>query len=280
MMEVEKLTEKEYFSFLQEIEESDERLEDDISTLSSKIEEEELKSNSLEEDPENLELEASYGEDAWRILNKSAILYGENTGKKRFSQSQVAMKQRAQQLREERLRIQREAFSQTKIGLYNRIGSNNIRLLVSLLVKSHTEIIEKNEAFINKRLTFLLKSFIPKSLMNCQRNYPSCVKRSPGFLYRATSEEGEIFTFWATPDIPCFLTQNTEQSLLQEHKARFLKAVDGAVKSYHKHLIARSQKELKYASRILCKNVTTYFDLLKLNPFWFELLYDTLNNDK
>ena len=71
-----------------------------------------------------------------------------------------ANRQKAQRLKQDRIRIQRQAFNQECIRLSDPIGNENIKLLVSLLVKEHTRMIDKYSALINKRLAMLLNPFI------------------------------------------------------------------------------------------------------------------------
>ena len=66
------------------------------------------------------------------------------------------------------------------------------------------------------------------------------------------------------------------EKVLLENKSNFLVSVDKAICFYHEHLKKRQEKELRYASLIIQKGVYSYFDLLKLNPFWFKILYDEL----
>jgi hypothetical protein len=106
--------------------------------------------------------------------------------------------------------------------------------------------------------------------------YPASIRISPGFLYKASEEFGRGLTFWAIPNIPYYFAQNTEQEILKKQKPELLISVDRAVGLYHEHKEKRAKKELKYASTIIQKGVRTYFDLLKLNPFWFEILYNSL----
>ena len=108
--------------------------------------------------------------------------------------------------------------------------------------------------------------------------YPNSIRVCPGFMYKASEEYGGGLTFWATPSIPYYFEQNTEQKVLLENKSSFLFSVDKAISFYHEHLKKRQEKELKYASTIIQKGVYSYFDLLKLNPFWFEILYNELKS--
>lgn len=278
------LTEQELFDFLAEIKNVDEDIQEAQDDADKNIALEEEQSdiddtNELREDAENLEIEARYGEDAWRSLQYgSAVLYSPETRLKSKENVVAAVKARNNRLRLERLQIQREAFRQEYIRLSDEVGNDKIKLLLSLLVQSHTIMIDKYIEYINRRLAMLLNPFIPRKLVSCKKLYPNSVRVSPGFLYRASAEYGGGLTFWATPNIPYYFAQNTEQKVLIEHKAPFLFNIDRAVKLYHEHSIKRSEKELRYASLIYKKKVKTYFDLLRLNPFWYDALYKDLVN--
>lgn len=274
------LTTEELFNFLAEIECDDEDIALDQSEANEKIALEE-EQNMLSELPENAEIEAYYGDDAWRELHEGVTcLHGGGIQHKMKAASAASSQKRARNLKEDRIRIQRLAFNQEEIRLSDELGKANIRLLVSLLVKEHTKMIDKYKAFINRRLAALLNPLIPRRLRTCKMLYPDSIRISPGFLYRASQEFGRGLTFWAMPSIPYFFAQNTEQKILMEHKPELLFSVDKAVSAYHEHHEKRTQKELRYASTILQRRVTTYFDLLKLNPFWFETLYNELTKQR
>lgn len=269
------LTEKELLEFLSEIEGDDEDIQEAQNEADKKINLEEERTELLEL-PENAEIEAYYGDDAWRKMNENTCLYGDEIKRKANLASANVRKQKMQRLKEDRIRIQRYAFNQDKIRLSDPIGNENIKLLVSLLVEEHTRMINKYTAFINRRLATLLSPLIPRRLRICKMLYPDSIRISPGFLYRASKEYGRGLTFWAMPNIPYYFAQNTEQKILFEHRPEFLVSIDKSVGFYHEHKYKRTKKELKYASLIIQKGVYTYFDLLKLNPFWFEMLYNHL----
>ena len=200
-------------------------------------------------------------------------------GQRRAAMASIeAKRKKSQRLKEDRIRIQREAFRQEYIRLSDPIGNERIKLLVSSLVKEHTRMVDKYSTYINKRLTTLLNPFIPRRLRICKSLYPDSIRPCPGFLYKASEEYGAGLTFWAMPNIPYYFAQNTEQKVLIEHKSPFLVNVDQSIKFYHEHLKKRADKELKYASLIYQKGVYSYFDLLRLNPFWYEVLYNDLQN--
>ena len=277
------LTEKELFEFLDEIKSDDEDIQEAQSEAIEKITLEEEHVELSEEEQENREIEARYGDKmpwtgvGWNNCN-GVKLFGPE-GQRRAAMANIeARKKKSQRLKEDRIRIQREAFRQEYIRLSDPVGNERIKLLVSSLVKEHTRMVDKYSAYINKRLATLINPFIPRRLRICKSLYPDSIRISPGFLYKASEEYGSGLTFWAMPDIPYYFVQNTEQKVLMEHKSLFLVNVDQSIKFYHEHLRKRADKELKYASLIYQKGVYSYFDLLRLNPFWYEVLYNDLQN--
>lgn len=274
------LTDKELFEFLHEIESSDEAIIEAQSEAAEKIDTEE-EHVVLSELPENAEIEAQYGEDAWRQLNERQVLLFGPAAQRKFNEAAVkAQKAKLWGLKQDRIRIQREAFNQDFIKLSDPIGKENLKLLISLLVQEHTRMIGKYTDFINKRLAALLNPFIPRRLRICKELYPAAIRYCPGFLYKASKEFGQGKTFWAVPNIPYYFEQNKEQQVLIEHKAEFLVSVDKAVANFHVHNEKRAVKEMKYASLLIQKGVYTFFELLRLNPFWFETLYNHLKHNK
>ena len=277
------LTEKELFEFLDEIKSDDEDIQEAQSEAIEKITLEEEHVELSEEEQENREIEARYGDKMpWTGLgpnnSRGVKLFGPE-GQHRAAMANIeAKKKKSQRLKEDRIHIQREAFRQEYIRLSDPIGNERIKLLVSSLVKEHTRMVNKYSTYINKRLATLLNPFIPRKLRICKSLYPDSIRPCPGFLYKASEEYGAGLTFWAMPNIPYYFAQNTEQKVLIEHKSPFLVNVDQSIKFYHEHLKKRTDKELKYASLIYQKGVYSYFDLLRLNPFWYEVLYNDLQN--
>lgn len=280
------LEDKELLEFIAEIKGSDEKIESPEVNGDKKNGNEEEQS-MLSELPENAEIEAYYGNDAWRKppiytghRDRITVLYGPEVKQKAAEGRREAAKRKGQRLKKDRLRIQREAFNQERIRLSGQIEKEHIPLLIAALTKEHTRMVDKYSAFINNRLTSLLNPFIPLRLKHCRLLYPNSIRMSPGFMYKASKEYGNGLTFWAVPLIPYYFEQNTEQKILLKNKASFLYAIDKAVIFYHEHLKKRQEKELKYASIIIQKKVSSYYDLLKLNPFWFEILYNELENNE
>ena len=272
------LTDIELFKFLNEIENDNEDMQEAQSDANKKIALEEERFD-ISEEQENQEIEARYGyKRAWVKSGDSVKIYGPDERVDALANRIESRKQNAKTLREKKIQIQRKAFSQEDIQLSEEIGIENIKLLLSLLVKEHTRIINKYEIYINRLLTKILNALIPKRLKECKKAYPDSMRKCPGFLYKASEEYGASNIFWAEPDIPYYFKQNTEQNAIKEYKPELLIKVDQSVKFYHEHVKKRTDKEIKYASLIYRKGIKTYYDLLKLNPFWYEILYNYLQN--
>lgn len=267
------LSEQDLASFLAEIEDDDDSLQAIQCEASKNIELEDTKFSSSDEELSDAEIEAQY----YTKFNLVSLDPKSQEYKDRMRElSKKAITQRLTGLKSERIKIQQEALNQDNIDLSEPIGEPNIKLLIELLVKEHTRLIDQYSYYINKRLTALLSPLIPKRLKLLKREYPNAMKVSPGFLYKASKEYGGGKTFWASPNIPYYFKQNTEQDILKRYKPELLVRIDIMVKSYNEHYCKRAEKELKYASRIYKNKVQTYFDLLKLNPFWYNILYHHL----
>lgn len=271
------LSEKKYAELLNEIEDSDDDLQEEQAKAEEQI--------ATNEEQENDALEAKYGDKlAWIGSGpnncRGVRLFGPPGWQRACEASIESRRRKSQKLREDRMQIQREALRQNVIPLGEAIGNDRLKLLIAILTKEHTRMIDKYADFINRRLTALLTPLIPNRLRLCRTLFPDSVVRSPGFLYRTAEESGSGLVFWATPDVPYYFAQGTEQEVLMEHKAPSLTKVDQAVRLYHDHLAARTEKEIKYASLIYQKGVATYFDLLKVNPFWFDVLYKELTKNE
>lgn len=186
--------------------------------------------------------------------------------------------QRAKERKQKKILITRAAVNQTDIMLGDPITQELLRALITELVKEHTVLINSLFEYINKRFNDLLRPLIPRALRECAKAFPQSVKWSKGFMYKASYDFGGGHYFWVTPNIPYYFTQGTEPEILKKAKPDFLFRIDKAIADYMHHTDIRAAKEVKYASAIVDKNIKTYYDLLKYNPFWFEALYKLVTN--
>jgi|WetSurMetagenome_2_1015567.scaffolds.fasta_scaffold12292_7 hypothetical protein len=168
------------------------------------------------------------------------------------------------------IEIQRDAINNKAMDINAVIPNNDLKILVKALTQEYENMTIKSSEFINKKITLLLKPVIPKILKIAYTRYPMSVKQCPGFLYTASEEFGQGKTFWATPNIPYFLQQGTEQSELDKLDIGLKYRIDKAVAQYLYNKDMLLKKEVEYASHLTRCN--TYFELAKHYPFWYDLL--------
>lgn len=268
------LTDEELYALADQIENEDEDLQDELRAAEEKTARFEPDTGeSAGGAVDDAKLEAYYGKDAWRLINGEVYPFGPERQRRANMAAGEAVRQKARERKRERIQIQRAAFDQSVMPLTNEIPKTELKELIGMLTQEHSRMVERCRSYIDRRLTTLLSPFIPRGLRVCAVKYPRSIKRSPGFLYVASQEYGEGKMLWVTPDIPDYLEQGTEQRMLREAKPEFTIMLDKAIVSLYSHRQKMLDKELKYAALFIRKRVKTYYDLLKLEPFWFELLY-------
>ena len=289
------LSETELFEFLHLIESDDDDLDEAEKSAEQLIEAEEdcipdemLEDNAWVYKRRWVEVEdGRYKAEFDLILKSEEEEYNEQRRellrKEREERKQKAIQKSIEYTQERKRRtmaIRRAAATQDNIMLGDAIPREMLTALITDLTSEHRRMMGKLHAFINKRLTVLLMPLIPKTLRNCAKNYPHSVMRCPGFMYKGSKEYGREKYFWATPDIPYYFAQGTEQTVLNTHKYGWMYKIDKAVSQYDYHKNALAEKEVKYASSLVKHSVKSFYNLLKYNPFWFERLYRIITKEE
>ena len=177
------------------------------------------------------------------------------------------------------MQIRRQAFSQKKLDLTKRIPDEHFKILIGLLTQSHTTLIGNYRDYINKRLEKLLLRLMPACIRQCWKKYPDSMRACPGFFYEI-KDKYRSYIFYATPKVPLYFdVYSSERSAIQAINPKAIETLDKAVKKYHTYTRNKSMREVHYASFLMRKNVKTYFDLLKLKPIMFEMLFNYLTNE-
>lgn len=181
-----------------------------------------------------------------------------------------------------KIEINRMAFDQKILPLSERLTIEHKRLVIELLTRPIRNLIIKYENYINNRIAKLLLPAIPGALKLAQLKWPWVFVQNPGFMYKTHERMGPVMTFWATPKIPYFFPQGTEQTILEERDASltpyFLDCIDRAVIRWYKAKENLVKREVSYAAKMINIKGNTYYHLLLLNPFWFEKLYNEIKS--
>lgn len=241
------LSEKDYLDLLAEIESDD---------------------DAAQEDLEAAEKEAALADAQFEIAE-------EPDGHDEAEAKRLRMEVYWANIREDKKRIQREAFNQDLLPLHRLITDEEMQKLVELITMPSTQFVERQAAYINRRFAYMLRPYIPAILRSCYKRFPQCVREHPGFLYKTFSQD-EVLSFWATPKIPAFFDQGDETTLLMEQKAEMLQVTDMAIYKYHTGIMNRNKQETRIAYKLTASRVRTFFDLVRVNPFWFNLIFKHL----
>ena len=173
-------------------------------------------------------------------------------------------------------RLQRAAFSQTDIDLSKSIEADLLKKLIVILTEGKRNMVKKYEAYIEKRVTDLLRPLIPKALRTVYTRHPQSVRPCPGFIYQASERYGKSKTYYVKPNLPYFFEQGTENEMLHTGRPDLIDGLDKAVLNYHLTKQELFEKEISIAARLQKHRLYTYFDLLKFNVMWFNALYEHL----
>lgn len=183
-------------------------------------------------------------------------------------------KSRSAERKQREKEIVQEAINSTFIDLNAPLSIAHKKLLITLLTNDYTQNMMKHEAYINKRITEMLKLIIPSSLLNSYKQFKESVIPADGFVYTASKEYGSGLQFKVTLDLPFYFHPSDIQSILIENWPERLMSVDKAVAFFHKHKETRTKREVSIAQQLT--RISTFFQLVKKNPFWYDTLVQEL----
>lgn len=183
-------------------------------------------------------------------------------------------KERAAERKQREKEIIQEAINSTFIDLYAPLDVQNKKLLISLLTKTYTDNMIKNETYINRRISEMLKLIIPRDLQNAYSLYKESIIPAVGFMYNASKEFGGGLQFKVTLDLPFYFHPADIQRILVEQWPERLISVDKSIVSFYKNKDIRTKREVALAQQLT--KISTFFQLVKKNPFWYDTLVQEL----
>lgn len=284
------MTSDELASFIDEIENDDMEYSDAMKESIRRLQQEEIMQNDLL--PEEMMTDKAWSNTVRAERNEDGSFKRDAAGRVIYTLKQItytekkaewdhakamwdaARKAKQLEIKQRKLEIQKEAINSQFINIYSKLENEHKKLLIKLLTKEYSSIMERCEKYINKRIEKLLKPYIPHMLKVCKARFPESMVKNPGFMYVASKEYGEGKMIWVKPDIPYYFSQGTELEILRENESKFLYAIDKSVVQFHNSRDALAKRELQYAIRL--KDVTTFYQLVKKNPFWYDTLIQEL----
>lgn len=220
------------------------------------------------------------------LINDDAWGYGRQENKVGFTIiTKPELKEKAKELQKQRIdynykrkqhkqKIISEAINSFDIDLYALVPIKEKKKLVSLLTNKYTELMVKQEQYINNKVNNYLQKLIPNDVMRMWSKDKDLMIPLIEFDYIASEEFGNGLHFKISADVPMYFRQEDCMNLLNEHFGDRLWNIDKAIAFFYKYKNTRTQQEVKIAQTLV--NINTYYDLLKKKPFWFELLQNNI----
>ena len=169
-----------------------------------------------------------------------------------------------------RREIIKEALNSDYVDLNSPISVENKKLLIEKLVKKNSAIMKGEETYINNLFTRHMGYLIPKDLLNAWKNYKDCMVPAPSFTYTASEEYGQGLSFKVNVNLPMYFSSEACTTFIDEHYPDLRPKIDRAVTVFYKHKDERNKLEIRCAQMLT--KVATYYQLLKLNPIWYDTL--------
>lgn len=235
---------------------------DTLSVTGSKDEKE------LAEIPENAEtddLSVLDSEAAEKIAEKAAK-----------AEKMTSAKRRRIQARD----ITRFALEQRDLPLSETITKSELKAFVTEMTRGSTEHMQMHLERITKTVRRVLLKHIPRYIKYSWENYRRSCKRAPGFLYSFDGEYGPV-SIWLSPDLPNWLMPGEEQAIIDtELDSIKREAMQRRIEVYYRLADKKRKDEIRIALTFARRHIKTYMDLLKENPFWWEVMYSIKTGNK
>lgn len=201
------------------------------------------------------------------------------SAKKDNAKSNNANKERAIDRKRRKQEIINEAINSTTVDLNTPLSVEHKKLLISLLTKNYVDRMEHHDKYITSKIERCLKRSIPNSLLDTFKRFPDTVVPFPGFTYCASEEYGKGHQFKVRLNLPLYFKpedcDRIVKELLSENE---LAVLDKAVAFFYYFKEVKAEREMKIAKTLL--SVTSFFQLVKKNPFWYETLITEIEKQR
>lgn len=247
-MNTNELTDKELLSYLQELQQQEEQ---------------------------ELPDEYKNGE-SWQFVHKdnSLVPASKNEADAARKKASAIIHEKAVDKKRRKQEIINEAINSTFIDLNSPLTVEHKKLLISILTQQYTDCMKKHESYINNTIEKLLRMLMPRDLLNTWAKYKDTMVPLPAFTYKASKEYGQELSFKVTLDLPYYFRPEVCVDILKEHFSKQLPTIDKSVAFFYKHKETRTKQEVKIAQQLT--QITSFFQLVKKNAFWYEALINKL----
>ena len=176
--------------------------------------------------------------------------------------------------------ITRFALEQRDLPLSETITKSELKAFVTEMTRGSTEHMQMHLERITKTVWRVLLKHIPRYIKYSWENYRRSCKRAPGFLYSFDGEYGPV-SIWLSPDLPNWLMPGEEQAIIDaELDSIKCEAMQRRIEVYYRLTDKKRKDEVRIALTFARRHIKTYMDLLKENPFWWEVMYSIKTGNK
>lgn len=176
--------------------------------------------------------------------------------------------------------ISRFALEQKEVDLSEHIGKADIKALIAELTKEYEQHMQMHVNAVTKMVRRVLLKRIPRHVKYVWENYRKACRRSPGFLY-SFDDQWSHKQIWLSPDLPNWFEPGDEMVILSEDLDPVKTgAMQRRIDAYYRYAAKRRDEEVRIALTFARRHIRTYMDLLKENPFWWEIMYSIKTGNK
>ena len=176
--------------------------------------------------------------------------------------------------------ITRFALEQRDLPLSEHITKSELKAFVAEMTRGSAEHMQMHLERITKTVWRVLLKHIPRYVKYSWENYRRSCRRAPGFLYSFDSEH-EPMSIWLSPDLPNWFIPGEEQAIIDaELDSIKREAMQRRIEVYYRLADKKRKDEIRIALTFTRRHIKTYMDLLKENPFWWEIMYSIKTGNK
>lgn len=217
----------------------------------------------------------------WTTLNSGGIPErGVKTRDELLSQAKKARMSRSEQRAERKKKareIRQNALSERFIDLNSPLTVEYKRLIIQQEAKKYTEAMLKCEQFINAQFKKYVMYRLPKVIIACWNYYPSVIIPMEPFTYQASEDFGKGLTFRVNIEVPGLYSADELIKTMTARVPQRLICIDKMIVKFNRLKDAQSKFEIHAANKLL--GMRTIYDLLSVNPFWYNDLINKLKED-
>lgn len=217
----------------------------------------------------------------WTTLNSEGVPErGVKTRDELVNQAKKARMSRSEQRAERKKQareIRQNALSERFIDLNSPLTVEYKKLIIQQEAKKYTEAMLKCEQIINAQFKKYVMCCLPKVVIACWNYYPSVIIPMEPFTYQASEDFGKGFTFRVNIEVPGLFSADELIKTMTARVPQRLIGIDKMIVKFNRLKDAQSKFEIYAANKLL--SMRTIYDLLSVNPFWYNDLINKLKED-